>query len=267
MSENLLVLDIGNTQSVLGLYEGHRLTRHWRVTTHAARTSDEFRFMLRGLLHEGGVSMAGIEAVALSSVVPSVTRNFTSAFVGKPVFEVNHRVQFGFEIAVPLPEQVGADRLVNAEAALAKYGAPAIVVDSGTATTWCAIDSKKRYLGGAIAPGISISTDALFAKASRLASIDLRRPERVIGNTTETALQSGIVNGYVSLLDGMIARMKEELGEKDVRVIGTGGWMELLGPASREIQHVDGHLTLDGLYCLWRRSVGRPLDVWPAQKE
>lgn len=267
MSEKLMVLDIGNTQTVLGLYEGARLTRHWRVTTHAARTADEFRIVLRGLLDESGVKLDDIDAVALSSVVPPVTRNFAQAFVGKPVLHVSARIAFGFEIAVPLPEQVGADRLVNAEAALVKYGAPAIVVDSGTATTWCAIDSRRRYLGGAIAPGISISTDALFARASKLAGVDLRLPERVIGNTTETALQSGIVNGYIALLDGMIARMKDELGEPGVRVIGTGGWMELLGPASREIQHVDGQLTLDGLYCLWRRSVGRPVEpgTWPAK--
>ena len=260
MSERLLVLDIGNTQTVLGLYEGARLAQHWRVTTHAARTADEFRIVLKGLLREGEVDLRDIAAVALSSVVPQVTRNFAQAFAGKPLLEVSCRIAFGFEIAVPLPEQVGADRLVNAEAALLKYGAPAIVVDSGTATTWCAIDGRRRYLGGAIAPGISISTEALFARASRLAGVDLRRPERVIGNTTETALQSGIVNGYVALLDGMVARMREELGEKDVRVVGTGGWMELLGPASREIQHVDSHLTLDGLYCLWRRSVGRPVE-------
>lgn len=254
------MLDIGNTQAVLGLYEGSRLERHWRVTTHAARTADEFHFVLRGLLAEAEVTPASLDAVALSSVVPAVTGSFTSAFRGKPVLEVTSRIQFGFEIAVPRPEQVGADRLVNAEAVLVKYGVPAIVVDSGTATTWCAIDGRRRYLGGAIAPGISIATEALFARASLLSSVDLRRPERVIGNTTETALQSGIVNGYVSLLDGMVARMKEELGEADVRVIGTGGWMELLGGASREIQHVDSHLTLDGLYCLWRRSVGRPVE-------
>ena len=261
MTEKLLVLDIGNTQTVLGFYEGPKLARHWRVTTHAARTPDEFHFMLRGLLAEGGATPDQLDAVALSSVVPAVTRTFADAFRGKPMLEVNARTAFGFEIAVPLPEQVGADRLVNAEAALTKYGAPAIVVDSGTATTWCAIDSKRRYLGGAIAPGISISTDALFARASKLAGVDLKRPERVIGNTTETALQSGIVNGYVALLDGMVARIREEMGEKDVRVIGTGGWMELLGDHSREIQRVDPHLTLDGLYYLWRRASGRPVEA------
>jgi type III pantothenate kinase len=176
------------------------------------------------------------------------------------VLEVSHRSAFGFELAVPLPEQVGADRLVNAEAAIAKYGAPAVVVDSGTATTWCAIDARRRYLGGAIAPGISVSTDALFQRASKLASVELKLPPTVIGNTTETALQSGIVNGYVALLDGMVARIKEELGEPQARTIGTGGWMELLGKASKQIQVVDPQLTLDGLYCLWRRAQGKPVE-------
>jgi type III pantothenate kinase len=260
VTERLVVIDIGNTQTVLGLYDEGKLVRSWRVTTKAARTADEFRIVLRGLLAEQEIEPGDVDAVAVSSVVPPVTKNFVHAFEGKDVLEVSHRIAFGFEIAVPLPEQVGADRLVNAEGAIAKYGAPAIVVDSGTATTWCAIDGRRRYLGGAIAPGISISTDALFARASRLASVELKMPAKVIGNSTETALQSGIVNGYVALLDGMVARMREEMDEKEIRVIGTGGWMELLGKASKEIQRVDPHLTLDGLYCLWRRAQGKPVE-------
>jgi type III pantothenate kinase len=265
-SERLLAVDVGNTQIVLGLFAGERLQASWRVATRADRTADELKQMLAGLLGEAGTTLAAIPAVAVSSVVPAVTRNLSSLGSGRELLVVGVRTPLAFDVAVPLPEQVGADRLVNAEAAVTRHGVPVVIVDAGTATTFCAVDARRRYLGGAIAPGIQVGTDALIARASRLASVDLAPPGRAIGDTTESALQSGIVLGHAVLIDGMVRRIKAELvarrrggAGRPPRVVGTGGWMELLGACCREVDVVDRELTLHGLYYVWRRAHGRPV--------
>jgi type III pantothenate kinase len=263
MAHHLLAIDVGNSHVVVGCFVDGVLEQSFRIGTNVKMTADELRVLLGSLLAEQGFKFDQVDAVALSSVVPTVTRNFLPLAADKDLLVVEPNGKFSFTIDVPLPEQLGVDRLVNAEAALTGYGAPVIVIDSGTATTFCAIDGDRRYLGGAITPGIEISTAALFSRASRLASVDLRPPPSVIGKTTETNLQSGIIFGYASLVDGMVQRIKQELKAPAAKVVGTGGWMEVLRPVCKEVDAVDRDLTLFGLYCCWSRARGNPMTKLP----
>jgi type III pantothenate kinase len=263
----LLVIDVGNTNTSLGVYEGERLAWHWRLTTARERTPDEYGVHARILFQLAGLDFQSIHAVAIASVVPQL--NYTLKRMSEEYFRltplfIDHSTETGMEILYQPPADVGADRIVDAVAALAKYGAPCIVVDFGTATTFDAIDRAGRYLGGVITPGITISSDALFARAARLPRVEIRRPHRVVGSSTVGAIQSGLYYGYAGLVDGILRRMIEEVGEGEpgggVSVVATGGLAPLIATASELIGHVDETLTLDGLRIVYektRKAAGR----------
>ena len=252
----LLVIDVGNTNTSLGVYEGDQLIRHWRLTTAKARTVDEYGVHARNLFELAGIDSQAITVVAIASVVPPL--NFTLKkmsevyFSRTPLF-IDHTTDTGVPILYDPPADVGADRIVDAVAAVHKYGAPCIVVDFGTATTFDAIDSKGQYLGGVITPGITISSDALFERAARLPRVEIKRPRSVTGSSTVGAIQSGLYYGYVGLVDGILRRMMEEL-DGSPRVVATGGLASLIATGSELIETVDDTLTLEGLRLIYERS-------------
>ncbi len=244
----LLAIDLGNTNTVFGVYEGDKLTMHWRLSTQKNRTLDEYGILLRNLFSLEKLDASKIHAVIIASVVPpldAVLRDMVVAYFSVEPFFVTHE-NAGIPVLYTDPREVGADRIVNAVAAIDKYGKPAIVVDFGTATTFDAISAAGEYLGGVIAPGIVISAEALYEHAARLPRIDVQKPSHVIGRTTVGSMQSGIFYGYVALVDGILARMKEELGGK-TRVIATGGQAPFIHQESKLIEAIDPNLTLDGL--------------------
>jgi type III pantothenate kinase len=254
---SLLAVDVGNTNTVLGLYEGAALERSWRLTTRRDATSDEIALSVRGLLAEAGRAAARPEVI-VASVVPSLRfplrQAFRQLFGAEPLF-VEPGVKTGMPILYDVPQEVGADRIVNAVAAHAQFGGPCIVVDFGTATTFDVVTARGEYLGGVIVPGISISAEALFEKAARLWRVEIRKPERVIGKSTTASIQSGLYFGYLSLVDGVIARIEKELGAR-ARVIATGGLAELFGGGSERIEQIDPLLTLTGLRLIHERNRG-----------
>ena len=244
----LLAIDLGNTNTVFGVYDGERLTMHWRLSTQKNRTLDEYGILLRNLFALEKLDASRIHAVIIASVVPpldAVLHDMVVSYFSIEPFFVTHE-NAGIPILYTDPREVGADRIVNAVAALRKYGKPAIIVDFGTATTFDAITAAGEYLGGVIAPGIVISAEALYEHAARLPRIDIQKPKDVIGRTTVGSMQSGLFYGYVSLVDGILTRMKLELGE-DTRVIATGGQAPFICQESRLIEAIDPNLTLDGL--------------------
>ena len=254
---SLLAVDVGNTNTVLGLYEGAALERSWRLTTRRDATSDEIALSVRGLLAEAGRAAARPEVI-VASVVPSLRfplrQAFRQLFGAEPLF-VEPGVKTGMPILYDVPQEVGADRIVNAVAAHTQFGGPCIVVDFGTATTFDVVTARGEYLGGVIVPGISISAEALFEKAARLWRVEIRKPERVIGKSTAASVQSGLYFGYLSLVDGVIARIEKELGAR-ARVIATGGLAELFGGGSERIEQIDPLLTLTGLRLIHERNRG-----------
>jgi type III pantothenate kinase len=253
----LLVIDVGNTNTSLGVYAGAELVKHWRLTTARSRTIDEYGVHARNLFELAGLDFQAITSVAIASVVPPL--NFTLKrmaelyFNHSPLF-IDHTTDTGLPILYDPPSDVGADRIVDAVAALAKYGAPCIVVDFGTATTFDAINARGEYLGGVITPGINISSDALFERAARLPRVEIKRPSAVIGSSTVGSIQSGLYYGYVGLVDGILGRMREELGAR-ARVIATGGLAPLIATGSQMIEAVDDTLTLEGLRLVHERAV------------
>lgn len=247
----LLAIDIGNTNIVLGSYDQGKFTCTWRIATHPAGTADEFKVKLKTLFDLSNIEFKNIDSVVLSSVVPGSTAVLKAAFEGAKIHVVDHHSPFSFQIQASPASQIGADRLVNAEAAVRDYGVPVIVVDSGTATTLCAISSDRKYLGGAIMPGIEPSIEILAKKTARLFTVELLAPQKAIGHNTETALQSGLLFGHASMIDGMIRRFKEELRDTRVKVIATGGVSLLLEGIAREINHYDPSLTLKGIAYLY----------------
>jgi len=253
----LLAVDVGNTNTVLGLYDGAELVRHWRLTTRREATSDEISLSVRGLLAEAGRGSERPEVI-VASVVPSLRfplkQAFRQMFGAEPLF-VEPGVKTGMPILYDVPQEVGADRIVNAVAAHARFGGLCIVVDFGTATTFDVVTAKGEYAGGVIVPGISISAEALFERAARLWRVEIRRPERVVGKTTAASIQSGLYFGYLSLVDGVIERIEKELGERP-RVIATGGLAELFGGGSERIEEIDPLLTLTGLRLIHERNRG-----------
>ena len=250
---NLLVVDVGNTNVVLGIYRGDELAGSWRLATARERTADEYGILARQLLGDFASSLDG---AIVSSVVPplnfAIQSMIESRFGLEPLF-VEPGVKTGIAIHVDNPQEVGADRIVNCVAAFERYGGPSIIVDFGTATTFDVVTENAEYVGGVIAPGINISAEALFARASRLPRVDIRRPPTVIGTNTVVNMQSGLYFGYLGLVDGILARMKSELPPLK-KVLATGGLAPLLARDSEHIEEVVDDLTLEGLKRIWDRN-------------
>ncbi|PKK85612.1 MAG: pantothenate kinase [Thermoplasmata archaeon HGW-Thermoplasmata-1] len=254
----LLGIDVGNTQTVIGVYRDGTLRDHWRISTERERTADETALTLGGFLAFRGWSLDQIDGMIISSVVPEMTRaliHMARDILGVAPLVVDNDTDTGIPILYEDPRQVGADRLVNAAAAVARYGTPCIIVDFGTATTWDAITGDGEYLGGTIAPGVEISADALFRHAARLSRVELVAPASAIGRNTVESIQSGIINGTAGQVDRIVELFKETLGE-GTRVIATGGLAEVIVGKCRAIDVTDPLLTLDGLRIIYERNVG-----------
>jgi type III pantothenate kinase len=253
----LLVLDVGNTNTTLGVYEETTLTHSWRLTSERQRTVDEYGIMCRTLLQLARLDSSAINGIAISSVVPPL--DFTLHKMAEVYFHIQPLFVNAGNAGIPVlyddPREVGADRIVNAVAALSRYGSPCVVVDFGTATTFDAISRNGEYLGGIIYPGIQISADALFQRAARLRNTEIRRPERLIGTNPTASIQSGLYYGNIALVDGVLKRMIEELGA-DARVIATGGLAPLIARGSEVIERVDPDITLEGLRIIYDRHAG-----------
>jgi type III pantothenate kinase len=252
----LLVIDAGNTNFKLGVFRGVDLIAQWRLITDHNRSGDECQAELRELFQRAGINPKDIEGVAIASVVPPLNPSLSHMvqnFLGLTPLFVDHTSDTGLKSFYDSPSELGADRIVDAVAAVAKYGAPCIVVDFGTATTFNAVNAERAYLGGVIAPGIMISAEALFSRASKLPRVEINRPEKVIGTSTIGAMQSGLYYGYVGLVDGVLEKMIAEMDSKP-RVIATGGLGRIIAHASRYIEKFDATLTLDGLRLVHERN-------------
>lgn len=257
----LLAVDIGNTNITLGLWQNDRWAMHWRARTVAEKMPDEYAVLMRNFLHGAELRRRAVNAVAISSVVPALTGawvELAERYFDLEPLVVTHRTDTGVRVAIDQPEQAGADRIVNAAAAHVLYGGAAIVVDFGTATTFDIVTADGAYRGGAILPGIGLSHDALVARAARLHKVDLEPPPSPIGTNTIHAMQSGLFWGYVALIEGMVVRLKaamrDQFGETDVRVIGTGGLSALFEQHTQAIDLTAPQLTLDGLRIIWERG-------------
>jgi type III pantothenate kinase len=259
----LLALDIGNTNIVAGVFDGGTLRHGWRLSTLRQRTADEMGIWVLQLFHHGRLDPGDVDGVVLASVVPTLTRptvEMSRRYFGRDPLVVDGKTDTGMPVLYDAPSEVGADRIVNGVAAYECYGRaerrPLIVVDFGTATTFDAISANGEYLGGVICPGVNISADALFQRAAQLPRVEVRRPDHVIGRTTVGSMQSGLFYGYVGLIEGIVARMRTELGAR-TGCVATGGLAELIAPETPAIDVVDSDLTLHGLHMIWNRVGGQ----------
>jgi type III pantothenate kinase len=253
----LLVVDLGNTNTVLGVYDGKTLVNHWRLATRRGATVDEYGILSRNLFSLSKIDASKITGIIIASVVPPLdpilAQMAEQYFHLKPLF-VEPGIKTGLMVKYEPPQDVGADRIVSGVAAFEKYGGPVIIVDFGTATTFDAISAKAEYLGGVIAPGIVISSEALFERAARLPRVDIKPPKKVIGTSTVVSMQSGLFYGYVGLVEGIISRMKKEMGE-DSQVVATGGQAALIAQGTKVINHLEPDLILEGLRIIYERNV------------
>jgi type III pantothenate kinase len=252
----LLVIDVGNTNTVLGVYDGKNLVNSWRLATRRAATVDEYGILSRNLFSLAKIDAAKITGIIIASVVPPldpVLQQMAQQYFHLEPMVVEPGVKTGLVVKYEPPQDVGADRIVSAVAAFEKYGGPTIVVDFGTATTFDCISSKAEYLGGVIAPGIVISSEALFERAARLPRIDIKAPKEVIGTSTVTSMQSGLFYGYVGLVEGILTRLKEELGAQS-RVVATGGQATLIAQGTSAIDAIEPNLILEGLRIIYERN-------------
>lgn len=252
----ILAIDVGNTQTVLGLVDHGVLDAHWRIHSNPALTSDELRVKIGALLEASGHGWSHVERVVISSVVPRLTsayEDLSNAATGQPPMIVGPGLKTGMAIKYGNPHEVGADRIVNSVAAYAEYGGPLVIVDFGTATTVDVVDAEGAYLGGAIAPGIETGAEALFSKAARLSKVDLEAPPRVIGQTTRESLQAGLIMGGAAMIDGLVRRVWDELGS-ETKVVMTGGLAAQMGPLCTTCTAVDPDLTLKGLILIYERN-------------
>ena len=254
----LLAIDIGNTNVVCGVFDDDQLAADWRVGTDHSKTSDEYAVLVLDLLLLKGMRPESVDAVVLSSVVPPLTSLFeelAERYFHRLPLTISHELESGLILRYENPQEIGTDRIVNAAAAYRQYGGPVIIVDFGTATTFCLVTAQGEYLGGAIAPGVRIAAEALHQRAAKLPKIELVRPKSVIGRDTVTSMQSGIIFGYAGLVDEIVTRMQKSIGQ-DCFVLATGGLASLLAPETRTIREVRPNLTLEGLALL--HSLNRP---------
>ncbi|GGF35567.1 type III pantothenate kinase [Halobacillus andaensis] len=253
----IFVLDVGNTNTVLGVFEHNKLNYQWRIKTDRYKTEDEYGMLIKSLFEHEGLTFQDIDGVIISSVVPPIMfaleRMARYYFKKTPMIIGEQEVDAGLSMKYPNPKEIGADRIVNAVGAIEEYNTPLIIIDFGTATTYCYVNEKGEYVGGAIAPGINISMEALYAKAAKLPKIEIKSPEQVVGSSTVEAMQSGVFYGYVGQVDEVVRRMKET-AESTPTVVATGGLASLIGDESRTIDVIDPYLTLKGLNKIYQNN-------------